>query len=244
MATVRPLAEHGGGTGGGHPGPVHAWVTLAAVAAALCLTLAGCGTRVPKTPASTPVSRPDTSTASGLAEAMFGTFASVDTTGRGDGIARVPEGVTAALVTAINEGEGDFAVEAVNSDDEPTALLVNHIGTYEGTTMYALSQTPAHLRITANGPWKITVSPVASAKAAGTSIEASGDAAFLYDGPIRSWRVWYGGHFPFTLTFVTAQQTGTALDQQAGPVNGVVKGAGGPAVIVVSTYGPWRMIAK
>ncbi len=85
------------------------------------------------------------------------TAPSQDFTGRGDDV--IDATVEPADILVIHyTGGSNFVVKAANE------LLVNTIGSYDGTVLYAGNDPASSMEVTASGPWTISVKPVSGAR--------------------------------------------------------------------------------
>lgn len=79
--------------------------------------------------------------------------------GLGDQMVDIEKWAGPALLHATSEGDGNFIIETYNAEGENIDLLVNMIGSYEGTRPLDLkgNEMTTRLQITASGPWEITI---------------------------------------------------------------------------------------
>jgi hypothetical protein len=93
---------------------------------------------------------------------------------------KVPDGV-GVIATCTHDGEGNFIVESFTSYGTSIDTNVNEIGTYRGTVLLAAAETPAVLKIVADGDWTIKLEDIANAPhwdpSAGLS--GTGDGVFI-----------------------------------------------------------------
>ena len=61
------------------------------------------------------------------------------------------------IATITHQGSGNFAVWSVDSAGENIDLIVNEIGKYSGVRPLDFVETPAALKIEANGTWRVVV---------------------------------------------------------------------------------------
>ena len=180
------------------------------------------------------------------ADDTYGTFAPISQSGVGDNIVALPAGVTAAMVTAVHDGQSNFSLSVLDASNQPTGdLLVNTIGAYDGSTAYGFSSfgEGATVQVTADGNWTITVSPLSSAPLFASS--GAGDAVFLYDGGPGSLALTHAGSSNFTVI----QKTGGAFDfgllvNEIGAYSGTVPLSAGPAVLTIGADGAWTALAQ
>jgi hypothetical protein len=176
--------------------------------------------------------------------ASFADFETVNHSGDGDGVIEL-DGITQALVTASHTGEHYFSITGLDANNEPTGdLLVNALGAYDGVTALGMSSTePVRLEITADGPWTISLSPIASAPALPDS--GAGDGVFKYEGDAGTWHVVHSGAHYFSLW----EHTGADFEMgllatEIGAYDGEVAVKKGPSLIVIQADGDWTITAK
>jgi hypothetical protein len=186
---------------------------------------------------------PSEGSAQTWADETFGTFDAVSESGSGDDLLTLPEGATAGLVTASHEGSANFSLAVLDSDNESTGeLLVNTIGTYEGTTVYGFNALAegTTVQVTADGPWEITFSPVSAAPYLETS--GTGDAVYLYDEEARALDATHEGEANFVLQEETGGGFGSGLlVNEIGDYSGRVPLSSGPSVISIQADGSWTL---
>jgi hypothetical protein len=174
--------------------------------------------------------------------ASFADFETVDHSGEGDGVIEL-DGITQALVTASHTGEHYFSISGLDENNESTGdLLVNALGAYDGVTVLGLQNLgePVRLEITADGPWTISLSPIASAPALPEG--GTGDGVFRFDGDAGTWAVKHGGEHYFSLW----QHTGAdfeigMLANEVGAYDGEVAVKKGPSLVVIQADGDWTI---
>lgn len=180
------------------------------------------------------------------ADENFGTFDAITQSGAGDNLVTLPEGVTAAMVTATHDGSMNFVVNALSVDNETTGdLLVNTIGPYSGTTVYGFNafSEAATLQIKADGNWTITIAPLSAAP--GLAPSGAGDGVFLFDGAAGKLTATHDG----TMNFIVQEETNGAfstglLINDIGAYSGTVPLSSGPSVISVRADGAWTLAAE
>ena len=79
-----------------------------------------------------------------------------------------------------HHGSSTFAVETIESEE----LLVDEIGTYAGRVLFDMEQgqDSTRLRITADGPWTVTLLPFESLRVFQDEISGQGDDLVVYMG--------------------------------------------------------------
>lgn len=182
----------------------------------------------------------------GWATEKFGEFSAVTETGAGDSLITLPAPGAAAIVTATHDGGSNFALSVLNAENESTGeLLVNTIGSYQGTTLQgvnALSEG-TQIQVTADGNWTLTIAPVSSAPEFTESGDT--DAVMLYSGPASALTATYAGESNFAIL----EETGKAfhfglLVNEIGAYSGTVPLSKGPSVLSVTADAPWTLATK
>lgn len=207
---------------------------------------------VPTVGASTPNEGPSDDPTEGMGETSpfltyneaFGTFSKFTKKGRGDGVVRLPSGVSAALVRVTHEGDSNFGIQVLDENNQPTAdLLVNVVGSYRGTTAYGFSDfgaAPAKLRILADGAWSVTLSPIASAPKFDGSASGTGDRVFRYDGDPATVKIRHDGEANFSVLQI-GQGYPDLLVNEVGEYEGTVPLSAGPSVLTLKADGDWSV---
>jgi hypothetical protein len=172
----------------------------------------------------------------------YGSFAPITKKGKGDGVVKLPAGVEAATVKATHKGSSNFSIEAMDSGNDMTDLLVNTIGSYSGKTMYS-EGSPAKLKVTADGPWTITIAPVSTAKVFAASADGKGDSVLLWDGGAVDWALKHSGKSNFAIKFIGTEGQ-DLLANDIGKYSGVVPTSEGPAVVIVTADGAWSIVQQ
>lgn len=174
----------------------------------------------------------------------YGAFKTVSKNGRGDATIALPKGGLAGIVTLTHRGSSNFAVNVLDSSNQPTGdLLVNEIGNYSGTTAYGLNSLTGDsvkLQITADGPWTIKIAPVSSAPLLGSNTKGRGDKVFRYDGAAADWAISHKGSANFVVSQVGGIFPNLAVNE-IGSYKGVVPLTDGPSVITLMADGSWSL---
>ena len=85
-------------------------------------------------------------------------FEAVTIEGAGDDIIDVPVVDDYILVaTFTHRGQSNFAVTSYDQAGNRLDLLVNEIGSYQGTVPYNFEGSPAEFEVNADGPWTVTI---------------------------------------------------------------------------------------
>jgi len=177
------------------------------------------------------------------ADEVYGTFAPVSASGSGDDVIALPAGAGGGIVTASYNGQGNFAVQVLDSANQSTGeLLVNALGAYSGTTIYGLHALGdgARLQVSADAAWQLTISPVSSAAILPPA--GAGDGVFLYAGAAGSLAATHKGQGNFVIYEGTDDPFSFGLlVNEIGSYSGTVPLTGGPAVIEINADGEWKM---
>jgi hypothetical protein len=100
-------------------------------------------------------------------DAKFGTFDTTTASGSGAGTIAIPLGARAGLATITHTGSAKFSVSAVDSNGASTGdVLVAALGDYSGVRAFgvqSIGTVPSALVVDADGPWRITITPLATA---------------------------------------------------------------------------------
>lgn len=174
-------------------------------------------------------------------EDAYGTFEPVTVTGTGDGVVPVPAAV--GVVTASHDGSRNFAITALNVNNESTGdLLVNTIGPYSGTTAFGLSAftDATNLQVTADGNWSITIVPIAAAPPMTLPATGAGDAVLLYDGGPATWAITHDGSSNIAV-IAHGGLFPDLLVNEIGPYSGTVPVSAGPSVVILKADGGWSI---
>lgn len=183
---------------------------------------------------------PAPATAAEWATEGYGTFDMFTQSGAGDAVVALPSGVVYGALHATHQGTANFAITVLDAGNNPAELLVNTIGSYDGTTGLGLTAyaEPTQLQITADGPWTLDVAPVATAPALPAG--GHGDGVFLYDGPAATLALTHAGE----MNFVVVEQTGELFEMgllanEIGAYSGSVPLSAGPSVVTITADGDW-----
>lgn len=160
--------------------------------------------------------------------------------GQGDEVLNLEKPVGVAVL--------DFAClqcsgNTVLKTDGREALLVNEIGGYAGRHLIDVADTArtSRLSITANGSWKVTVTPGLSAVRIidGTRISGTGDDVVAVNGATARALVKNRGESNFAVWIVGEDTTELAVNE-IGSYEGTVA-LRAPAVAIVTSSGDWSI---
>ncbi|MGO0603673.1 NINE protein [Brevibacterium linens] len=184
----------------------------------------------------------DEADAASWADEKYGAFSTVSEDGTGDSIITLPSDATAGLVTANNTGSGNFVLDVLDDSNQSTGdLLVNEIGSYEGTTAYGINSfgESSSLQITSDGNWDITIEPISAAPELEPT--GSGDATFLYTGAPTQLTATHNGDSNFVVYEDTDEFSMGLLINEIGTYEGTVPLSAGPSFITVNADGEWSL---
>jgi len=163
--------------------------------------------------------------------------------GTGDSVQEItiPDGGQTGIATITHDGSGNFAVWALDSGLQQVDLLVNEIGSYQGTVLLPADGATA-LEITAGGNWIVEVKQVASAQTWDGTISGRGDNVVIYLGDTGVAEITHNGESNFSVFSYPISDDGFAdlLINEIGPYSGSVRFPG-PALIEISADGDWSI---
>ncbi len=127
--------------------------------------------------------------------------------------------------------------------------MVNEIGKYRGTTAFGLTslsdETPAKLKVDADGPWTVRVAPLANAPIMSNTTTGRGDKVYLYGNKAADWTIANRGEANFVVEFYTDEEFDIPLlVNEIGDYRGTVPVTDGPAVVVIKSDGRWTIRAS
>ena len=190
---------------------------------------------------SAPEPEPEPVTAAAVADEAWGKFTPVKKSGRGDSVVPLPTGASAGIVTASHTGSANFVVQTLSADNAELDLLVNEIGKYRGSTFYIESMDkPTRLKITADGPWTVSISPVSTGKQMSAKTTGKGDAVLLYDGEAADWSITHAGQANFVVKRIGTDSE-DLLVNEIGKYSGTLPVGSGPAIVILNADGTWSI---
>jgi hypothetical protein len=151
---------------------------------------------------------------------------------------------TPALLHATFQGSENFIVHEINGLGLQGELLVNTVGSYDGVTPvnFLTSEGATKLQIQGQGPWTITLSPIATAprvQSPGT-YSANGDAIVAISGSPTTGVFNYTGAENFIVHAVTSNQESIVVNE-IGAFNGTEVMPTGTVLLIVKASGPWSV---
>ncbi|GAB3030958.1 hypothetical protein GCM10027052_04190 [Parafrigoribacterium mesophilum] len=164
--------------------------------------------------------------------------------GSGDSVVAVelPDGADQVSVATISHtGAHNFAVWSLDSNMEQHDLMVNQIGTYQGTVLFNLqSSNTTSLQVTATGPWTITLRSIKSLRTfEGAAATGTGDDVLIYLGKPGAATISHDGQHNFAVW--SYGDRSDLVVNEIGAYNGTVRWGTGPSVVAVSADGNWSI---
>lgn len=136
-------------------------------------------------PASAPIST-DTSIATDTPLPPTPTTAPIVLKGSGDSVVDVQKGNQPAIAKITYNGSDNFAIQNYDDNNTQIDLLVNTIGSYQGTVPldFMKDEHTIRFQVTASGPWEIQILPIVEARheAIPGNIQGTGDDVVYLDG--------------------------------------------------------------
>jgi Protein of unknown function (DUF2510) len=174
----------------------------------------------------------------------YGTFTATTVSGTSDSVIPLPAGVKAGLITAKYTGADNFIVIGLDANNaQTTDLPVDTIGNYSGVTTWGLESignASTQLKVTATGPWTITLSPVSAAPAS-TPASGQGDSVFLYGGSAATWALSTNGSANFIVMQYSSSPLPNIAVDEIGSYSGSVPMNAGPSVVTIKADGSWTI---
>lgn len=177
-------------------------------------------------------------------DAKFGTFDTTTASGSGAGTVATPVGARAGLATITHTGSAKFSVSAVDSNGASTGdVLVDTLGGYFG--VQSTGTVPSALVVDADGPWSITIAPLATAPPLALPTKGAGDPIYRFDGPSRTFALQYRGSFLFELRQISGPRAPiiVAFDSSGG-FSGKGSAIAGPSILVLHSDGNWAIRSR
>ncbi len=107
-------------------------------------------------------------------------------TGSGDSIVDVAKWNEPAIMRAKYSSGGNFIVQNYDANNQQIELLINTIGSYEGTVPldFLIGEMTARFEVKASGPWEIQILPLTQMRHAAIpgNIQGIGDDVIYLDG--------------------------------------------------------------
>lgn len=147
-----------------------------------------------------------------------------------------------AVLELNHSGSSNFAVLSYTSAGERGDLLVNTIGSYEGSrpVNFVTGQDVGELEITADGAWTITAQHLSEAPTMDTSFEGTGDRVVLYAGTDSRLAGTHDGDSNFVIMAWSAAGR-DLLVNEIGAYDGTVRIDPATIVIEVQADGNWTL---
>lgn len=173
--------------------------------------------------------------------------APIAVSGRGDSvIAATPASGagTAGLLYLTHSGSSNFAVWALDVNNERLDLVVNEIGRYTGVVPLGFSESPASLQISADGAWTVEFRSLWSAPQVNKQVlTGAGSGVYLYIGGAGTATINAPADTNFVVRSYSAGSAASAdlLVNEIGPYSGVVPVRDGVQIIEVMAEGDWSI---
>lgn len=171
--------------------------------------------------------------------------------GVGDDVIRIRATREPGLVRLTHDGDSNFIVHALDRKGKKSDLLVNEIGSYEGTVLYNagyFAKGIIGLSIRADGPWTATFMPIKKARCwCAATIRGEGDQVLKLT-PTRGLRVLRATHTGRSNFIVHAHtRVGDFPDlliNKIGRYRGKVLLPAGTRLITIKADGPWTLTRR
>ena len=165
--------------------------------------------------------------------------------GRGDKVVRLKLDEDTAYIAAISHrGSSNFVVTSLTAEGDDIDLLVNEIGRYSGVRPLSFNDTPAALKVEADGTWKIVVRTAAKAPLWSGNGSGKGDAVLrVADGVATGLGTVTITHKGSSNFVVSSYETssGDLLVNEIGKYNGEVLLPSGTLIVEIVADGNWTM---
>jgi hypothetical protein len=178
----------------------------------------------------------------------FGEFEPIVLKGKGNKTVEfeIPEDAI-SLAAMSHPGKGAFQVQALGEDGTVTQSLVKTSGKYSGVVLFDLLDHSVAFKVTAKGPWKITVQPTELGTAwDGTgTLKGKGDAVVLLSPPSEAdatLDVRSSSKNRFTIRAHSADEE-VYLVNQKGPFKGRLKLPEETLMLEIRAKGNWTLTA-
>jgi hypothetical protein len=145
------------------------------------------------------------------------------------------------LATFTHQGSDNFVVTAVDSGGGMVDLLVNEIGRYTGTKLLDVRETPAALKVEADGAWKIVVKVAEKAPAWPGTTSGKGAAVLRVTGAtgLTTVNVTHGGSHNFAVW--AYGEDNDLLINEIGRYSGEVLLPAGTVLLDIEADGAWTI---
>lgn len=163
--------------------------------------------------------------------------------GSGDDVIDVPV-ITDSIIVATftHQGSSNFSIVSYNESGERISLLVNEIGSYQGTVPFNFSEAPAELEISANGAWTVTLSDLLEQPVYdGSLLTGSGDEVLLVTTDSSRLAAAHSGSSNFVITGWGDRRD--LLVNEIGSYDGTVR-LGNALALEVVADGEWTLTSE
>lgn len=173
---------------------------------------------------------------------QFGAFDPVTVEGSGDDVIDIPCAGKPCLMSVTYSGAHNFVVEAIDSDGSMVDLLVNTIGSYDGTvTDYQRYKKATNLQIESSGPWSVTFFPMSAMTQATNGYQGSGDDVVYIDEPkITKLHFTNSAEHNFVVMAIGMSKS-DLLVNEIGSYDGTVSWSQNQSFLIVNSSGNWTV---
>lgn len=175
------------------------------------------------------------------ADSTYGTFDPVTTTGSGEQIVELPEGVESAYVTVEDTSGDGLRSYGVDEAGEMVGRQIAALpggGTGSGVIGVETGDEATHIEVSGTGDWELTLAPVSSAPPLPDS--GSGSGAFLYEGDGGEATLSHDGESNFIVLQLGGGMHGLVANE-IGQFEGEGTLEPGPSVVTVAADGSWEI---
>ncbi|MEV6630201.1 hypothetical protein AB0M54_05550 [Actinoplanes sp. NPDC051470] len=137
-----------------------------------------------------------------------------------------------------HRGSSNFAIWSVGSDGEEKRLIVNDVGSYQGSRPLDLDDTPAALKVEADGSWKIVVKVMDKAPRWPRVTSGKGPQVLRVTGPAKA-KVTHRGSSNFVVH--SYGDYPDLLVNEIGKYSGEIDLPAGTTVVAIEGDGSWTM---
>lgn len=172
----------------------------------------------------------------------FGIFDFATYEGEGDGNLTFPIEGMPVLLTAVHYGTDHFVISTMAADSSQREVLASAAGPYNGVVSNIFSYgEDAYLHINADGPWTVTISPMASVARASNGATYGGDGIVLIEEQqISRLHLVHDGEGQFIVQ-ASGANAAALLINTTGPCDEWVDWSDPESLIVIHASGDWTL---
>jgi hypothetical protein len=179
----------------------------------------------------------------------FGSFPAISKEGTRSAVIDLPAGVGGCMVASAYGGFGNFSVRAYDGSNRDLRLLALADGPYKGALLvfsaFGITRDPgdqvAKIKVHADGPWTVTVSPVSAAPLMTDESVGTLDDVHMYLGKASTFSATNKGTSTFEVGTFDASGGGTTLVSGVGDCAGTARSGEGPFLVEVMSDGSWTI---